>query len=81
MDGNDYEPESLRVMQSSLHKHLLEKDSKYNILNDIDFSRSRNILEGKSQKLLQEGKGKRPNASTFLTEKEEMLWCDAGKKN
>ena len=76
-DGDDYEPDSLRVMQSSLHRYLVENDSKHNILKDIDFSRSRSILQGKARKLREEIK--RPHASTFLTEKEEMLLWDAGK--
>ena len=76
-DGDDYEPDSLRVMQSSLHRYLVEKDSKHNILKDIDFSRSRSILQGKARKLREESK--RPQASTFLTEKEEMLLWDAGE--
>lgn len=75
----DYEPDSLRVMQSALHRYLVECGSSFNILKDINFMRSRNILEGKARNLRKEGKGKRPNASTFLTESEETLLWDVGK--
>ena len=78
-NDEDYEPDCLRVMQSSLHRYIVESGSKINILKDINFIRSRNILEGKARNLRKEGKGKRPNASTFLTESEESLLWDIGK--
>ena len=76
-DGSDYEPDCLRVMQSSLHRHLVDKKYQKSILTDIEFSSSRAVLEGKARKLRQDGKGKRPNASTALNkEEEEILWSN-----
>ena len=37
-DGADYEPDSLRVMQSSLHRYLVENGSSQNILKDQSFT-------------------------------------------
>ena len=72
---NDYEPDCLRVMQSSLNRYLLERKYTCNILTHIKFLSSRNILKGKARKLRAEGKGKRPNASRPLsTAEEELLW-------
>ena len=78
-NGEDYEPDSLRVMQSSLNRYLLDRSYNRNILKDTEFVKSRNILEGKARNLRKEGKGKRPNASTFITEKEENILWDTGK--
>lgn len=78
-DGTDYEPDSLRVMQSALHRYLMEKKYDGNILKDLEFSQSRKVLEGKARRLRQEGKGKRPNASRALAESEEETLWKAGK--
>ena len=74
-NGQDYEPDCLRVMQGSFQRHLNEKKTNINILTDPEFEDSRRILEGKARELRQMGMGKRPNASEALTRQEEdMLW-------
>ncbi|XP_066911348.1 uncharacterized protein KIAA1958-like [Clytia hemisphaerica] len=74
-NGDGYEPDSLRVMQSSLHRYLVEKGSTMNILKDQSFSKSRKILEGKARILRGAGKGKKRNASSALDpDEEELLW-------
>ena len=47
-DGSEYEPDSLRVMLASLDRHLREKDTAFSIAKDIEFSKSRKVLEGKA---------------------------------
>ena len=44
-----------------------------NVLNDPKFQNSRRILEGKAPLLHQQGKGKKPNASKFLSREEEEI--------
>ena len=74
-NGKNYEPDSLRVMQAALHRHLVEKRYNGDILNDVAFLGSRNVLEGKARELRAEGMGKKPNARDPLTpEEEELLW-------
>ena len=74
-NGDEYEPDSLRVMQASISRYLLGKKYEKNILSDLAFQSSRNILEGKARLLRQKGMGKRPNASRALTPQEEgILW-------
>ena len=74
-NDQDYEPVSLRVMQSALHRFLLEKKYGLNILTDERLQGSRNILEGKARQLRESGMGKKPNRSVPLTaQEEEMLW-------
>ena len=75
VDGNDYEPDSLRVMQSGLHRYLLDCKYPKSIITDPEFKTSRDVLEGKARILREKGMGKRPNAACALTkEQEEMLW-------
>ena len=50
-DGREYEPDSLRVMQSSLYRHLSEKRYSKSILKDQVFNESRKILEGNEIKV------------------------------
>lgn len=74
-DGKDYEPDSLRVMATSIDRYLVEKEYKHSIIRDREFKTSKQVLEGKARLLRQQGKGKRPNKSRGLTAKEENeLW-------
>ena len=71
--GEDYEPDSLRVMQAALERHLKSKLYPKSIIKDREFLGSRKVLEGKAQKLRKDGRGKRPNRSKSLTNEEETL--------
>ena len=73
--GEDYEPDSLRVMQAALERHLKSKLYPKSIIKDREFLSSRKVLEGKARKLREEGRGKRPKRAKSLTnEEEETLW-------
>ncbi|PFX11055.1 hypothetical protein AWC38_SpisGene25512 [Stylophora pistillata] len=56
--GEDYEPDSLRVMQAALERHLKSKLYPKSIIKDTEFLSSRKVLEGKARKLREEGRGK-----------------------
>ena len=74
-NGNDYEPDCLKVMQASLQRYVKSKAYPKSIIRDREFLNSRKVLEGKARKLRAQGKGKRPNRSRSLTkEEEEVLW-------
>ena len=78
-DGEDYEPDSLRVMIAALDRHLKEHGYKQSIIRDREFFTSKQVLEGKARRLREEGKGKRQNKARSLSkEEEEVLWV-AGK--
>ena len=47
-DGAEYEPDSLRVMQTALDKHLRDNGCKFSIIRDREFSESKKVLEGQS---------------------------------
>ena len=74
-DGEDYEPDSLRVMLAALDRHLRDKHYPLSIIKDLEFHSSKQVLEGKAKLLRQAGRGKRPNKARPLTqEEEELLW-------
>ena len=74
-NGQDYEPDSLKVMQASLDRHLRSQNYPKSILRDTEFLSSRKVLEGKARKLREQGMGRRPNKAKSLTkEEEEILW-------
>ena len=73
--GEDYEPESLKVMIASLDRHLKNKGYSLSIAPDREFSSSKQVLDGKAKQLCLAGRGKRPNKARQLSvEEEEILW-------
>ena len=48
-DGEDYEPESLKVMITSLDRRLKNKGYKLSIIRYREFSSSKQVLDGKAQ--------------------------------
>ena len=81
-NGQEYEPESLKVMIASLNRHI-KGECGFSILIDKDFELSRKVLNGKAIQLQQSGKGKRPKKADALTsEEEDLLWDTVlGKMN
>ena len=47
--GEDYEPESLKVMMASFDRHLRNKDCTLSIVCDGEFSSSKEVLEDKAK--------------------------------
>ena len=70
-NGQDYEPDSLRVMQAALDRHLRSQNYPKSILRDTEFMSSRKVLEGKARNQRERGMGKRPNKAKSLTKEEE----------
>ena len=64
--GDDYEPNSLNSMQSSLDRHLRDNGYLLSIMRDREFISSRSVLEGKARFIRQNGKGQRPNRAIQL---------------
>ena len=70
--GEDFETDSLRVMQAALERHLKSKLYPKSVIKNRVFLSSSKVLEGKARKLREEGpRGKRPNRSKSLTTEEE----------
>ena len=73
-DGQEYEPESLKVTIAALDRHVREKCG-YSILKGKDLEQSRLVLNGRAIELQKRGKGKKPRKAHALTEEEEqVLW-------
>ena len=70
-DGENYEPNSLRVMHAALDRHLKDKGCKSSITMDRQFATSRKVLNGKAIELQELGKGKQKRKADGLTEDEE----------
>jgi len=62
-DGQEYEPESLKVMIAALDRHVRQKCG-YSILKDKDFEQSRLVLNGRAIELQKCGKGKKAKKSS-----------------
>ena len=69
--GDDYEPDSLRVMIAAPDRHLNEKGYKFFIIRDREFHSSKQVLEGKSSM------GKRLNKARLRKKKR----CCGRQKN
>ena len=77
--GEDYEPESLKVMMASLDRHLKNKGCTLSIVRDREFSSSKEVLEDKAKQLRLAGRGKRPNKARQVSEEEEEILWKSGK--
>ena len=71
--GEDYEPESLKVMITSLDRHLKNKGYKLSIIRDREFSSSKQVLDGKAKQLRSAGRGKRPKKGRQLSERKKKF--------
>ena len=77
--GEDYGPESLKVMMASLDRHLKNKGCTLSIVRDREFSSSKEVLEDKAKQLRLAGRGKRPNKARQVSEEEEEILWKSGK--
>ena len=59
--GEDYEPESLKVVMASLDRYLRNKGCTLSIVGDREFSSSKDVWEDKAKQLRLAGRGKHPN--------------------
>ena len=66
-DGSEYEPDSLKVMQAALERYLSTQKYPYSLINSLEFSSSRAVLEAKAKQLRMNGYGKRKNRACHTT--------------
>ena len=72
-NGQEYEPESLKVMIASLNRHI-KGECGFSILIDKDFELSRKVLNGKAIQLQQSGKVKGPR-KLMLLHLRKRIYC------
>ncbi|XP_078352417.1 uncharacterized protein KIAA1958-like [Oculina patagonica] len=78
-DGAEYEPDSISSFQRSIQRRLKELKLPFNILQDKEFSRSREVLAAKRKNLVKQGRGNKPNACRELTTEEEQKLFESGE--
>ena len=78
-NGTEYEPGTLSGFQCSFERHLHEKGSLINILEDSKFSKTREVLAATRKNLVWQGKGNCPNATRELNEAEEDALFENGQ--
>ncbi|CAC5387501.1 unnamed protein product [Mytilus coruscus] len=72
--NEEYEPDSLKSIQSSINMHLMEKNG-INILKDKEFHHSREVLSAKRKHLKSQGLGnKKLKADPFSSTEIDMLF-------
>ncbi|XP_063441624.1 uncharacterized protein KIAA1958-like [Mytilus trossulus] len=73
-DRKEYEPDSLKCIQSSIHRYLNEK-SNISILKDKEFAHSRDVLGAKRKALKGKGLGnKKRRADPFTSDEIDSLF-------
>ena len=78
-NGGEYEPSTLTSFQRSFQRHFSEKKLPYNIFEDKEFTRSRQVLAARRKSLVQRGFGNKPNATRELTHEEENKLFETGQ--
>ena len=74
-DVSEYEPDSHKVMQADLERYLSTQKYPYSLINSLEFSSSRAVLEAKAKQLGMNGYGKRKNrALPYNSAEEESFW-------
>ena len=58
-NGSEYEPDSLKVMQAALERHLSAHKHPYSVINSSEFPSSRAALDAKAKQLRMQGYGKK----------------------
>jgi hypothetical protein len=75
MNGEEYEPSSVRAFLQSIDRYLRKNGYPVALLNDKEFSEVQDILKKKQTQLKSTGKGNKPNSADPLTDEEiEQLY-------
>lgn len=77
-DGQDYEPDSLRIMVTSIDCYLKEQGYKHSIIRDRQFNSSKQVIKGKARPLRQQGKGKWPNS--LVRAPDSIFWSSRSSR-
>ena len=73
-NGEEYEPDTFKLIQFSINRFLAEKGSTVNIVEDREFKHSRDVLVSKRKMLRQQGGGnKQERRADPLTQDEIVI--------
>jgi hypothetical protein len=73
--NQEYEPDSLKSIQSSISRYLNEKRN-INILKDKEFQHSRDVIDAKRKELKGKGLRNKKNRADAFTSEENILYID-----
>ena len=76
-NGGEYESDRISSFQKSIQRHLKELKLPFNILQDEEFRRSREVLAARRKNLVKQGRENMPNACLELTTEaveERRIW-------
>ena len=72
--GEEYEPDTIKAIQTSVSRYLLEKTN-WNIIKDREFQHSRDMLKAKRKQLKRKGMGnKKRKADPFTPAEIDILF-------
>lgn len=75
--GQDYYPNSLYELITSIQLHLRENDRHINLLEDNDFVKIRKVLDARMKELTKSGLGtKKKQAETISIDQENKMWTE-----
>ena len=69
-NGDEYEPDSLRSIYSSIHRHLTTKHYRESIMTSAEFKHARDVLASKKKSLKQQGLGNKKRLADPFTDDE-----------
>ena len=74
-NGEEYEPDTFKLIQFSINRFLAKKGSTVNIVEDREFKHSRDVLVSKRKMLRQQGRGnKERRAEPFTQDEIEIIF-------
>ena len=77
--GNEeYEPCTLKGMQSSFERHLKEHSYSHSVIASAEFFKSREAIRSKCRQLKKKGKGNKPNKKRAPTQEEISKMWESG---
>ena len=78
-NDSENEPDSISSFQKSIQRHLRELKLPFNILQEEEFRRFKEVLAAKRKNVVKQGRGNKPNACRGLTGEEEEKLFDSGE--
>jgi hypothetical protein len=84
LNGDNFEPDSLSTIHKNLQRYLFENNYSGNILKEVIFDKSRQVLAAKRKELTKLGHGNKPHATRELSKEEvDMLFNEGyfGREN
>lgn len=77
-DGQNYEPDSLTSFRNSIDRYLRENSYGFSLVENIEFTKHREVLKAKRKQLKGKGKGRKKNAAQPISKSEREKLYEEG---